>query len=43
VTFRMLAREPADMQSVAQALIDNGCQGQLDVLVETQPDLSPAG
>jgi hypothetical protein len=31
------------MQSVAQALIDNGCQGQLDVLVETQPDLSPAG
>jgi hypothetical protein len=43
VTFRMLAHEPADMQSVASALIDNGCQGQLDVLVETQPDLSPAG
>ena len=43
ITFRMLAREPADMQGVAQALIANGCQGQLDVLVETQPDLSPAG
>jgi hypothetical protein len=43
VTFRMLAHEPADMQSVASALIANGCQGQLDVLVETQPDLSPAG
>jgi len=43
ITFRMLAHEPADMQSVAQALIANGCQGQLDVLVETQPDLSPAG
>jgi hypothetical protein len=43
VTFRMLAHEPADMQSVASALIDNGCQGQLDVLVETQPDLSPSG
>jgi hypothetical protein len=41
VTFRMLAHEPADMQSVASALIENGCQGQLDVLVETQPDLSP--
>jgi hypothetical protein len=24
-------------------LIANGCQGQLDVLVETQPDLSPGG
>jgi hypothetical protein len=41
VTFRTLAHEPADMQSVAEALIANGCQGQLDVLVETQPDLSP--
>jgi len=43
VTFRTLAREPADMQGVASALIANGCQGQLDVLVETQPDLSPEG
>jgi hypothetical protein len=43
VTFRMLAREPADTQSVASALIANGCQGQLDVLVETQPELSTGG
>jgi hypothetical protein len=43
VTFRTLAREPADLQGVASALIANGCQGQLDVLVETQPDLSPEG
>ena len=43
ITFRTLAREPADLQGVASALIANGCQGQLDVLVETQPDLSPEG
>jgi len=43
VTFRMLTREPADLEGVASALIANGCQGQLDVLVETQPDLSPGG
>jgi hypothetical protein len=43
VTFRTLAREPADLEGVASALIANGCQGQLDVLVESQPDLSPAG
>lgn len=43
VTFRTLAREPADLEGVAAALIANGCQGQLDVLVESQPDLSPAG
>ena len=43
VTFRMLAREPSDTQSVATGLIANGCQGQLDVLVETQPQLSTGG
>ena len=43
VTFRMLAREPSDTQSVASALIANGCQGQLDVLVETQPSLASGG
>ena len=43
ITFRTLATEPADLQAVAAALIANGCQEQLDVLVETQPDLSPAG
>ena len=42
VTFRLLAPEPSDVQGVASALIANGCQGQLDVLVESQPDLSPA-
>jgi len=43
VTFRTLAREPANLEGVAAALIANGCQGQLDVLVESQPDLSPEG
>lgn len=44
ITFRTLATEPTDLQAVAAALIANGCQEQLDVLVETQPDLSaPAG
>ena len=43
VTFRTLAREPANLEGVASALIANGCQGQLDVLVESQPDLSPGG
>lgn len=40
VTFRTLAREPSDLEGVASALIANGCQGQLDVLVESQPDQS---
>ena len=43
VTFRTLTQEPSDLQAVASALIANGCQSQLDVLVETQPDLSPEG
>jgi hypothetical protein len=44
ITFRTLATEPTDLEAVAAALIANGCQDQLDVLVETQPDLSaPAG
>lgn len=37
ITFRLLASEPRDVQGVAEALIANGCQGQLDVLVESQP------
>jgi hypothetical protein len=41
ITFRTLDTEPTDLQAVAAALIANGCQEQLDVLVETQPDLSP--
>ncbi len=44
ITFRTLNSEPSDLQAVAAALIENGCQEQLEVLVETQPDLSaPAG
>jgi hypothetical protein len=43
VTFRTLGREPADLEGVASALIANGCQGQLDVLVESQPDQSGGG
>ena len=41
ITFRTLASEPTDLQSVASALIANGCQEQLDVLVETQPQDAP--
>ncbi|MEA3028956.1 MAG: hypothetical protein QOG13_281 [Sphingomonadales bacterium] len=43
ITFRILASEPADLEGVAAALIANGCQDQLDVLVESQPDLSAPG
>jgi len=43
ITFRTLTTEPTNLQAVAAALIENGCQDQLDLLVETQPDLSPAG
>ena len=44
ITFRTLTTEPTDLQAVAAALIENGCQDQLDVLVETQPDVTePAG
>ena len=38
ITFRTLTSEPADLQGVAAALIANGCQGQLDLLVESAPD-----
>jgi hypothetical protein len=42
ITFRVLNSEPHDVQGVAQALIANGCQGQLDVLVESQPQQTAA-
>jgi len=38
ITFRVLATPLNDVQGVAEALIANGCEGQLDVLVESQPD-----
>jgi hypothetical protein len=37
ITFRTLASAPGDMQAVAQALIANGCQEQLDLLVDSAP------
>lgn len=37
ITFKLLNSQPRDVQSVAAALIANGCEGQLDVLVESQP------
>ena len=42
ITFRTLNPAPADLQAVAAALIANGCQVQLDLLVESAPD-QPAG
>jgi hypothetical protein len=40
ITFRILNSPLNDVQGVAEALIANGCEGQLDVLVESQPDQS---
>lgn len=37
ITFRVLGSALRDVEGVASALIANGCQGQLDVLVESQP------
>lgn len=37
IRFKLLASEPADLQAVAAALIENECQEQLDLLVETAP------
>jgi hypothetical protein len=42
ITFRVLSSEPRDVQAVAAALLANGCQGQLDVLVESQPQQTAA-
>ena len=42
ITFRVLASQPRDVEGVASALIANGCQGQLDVLVESQPQQTAA-
>jgi hypothetical protein len=37
LTFATLAREPSDLTSVAQALVTENCQNQLDLLIETAP------
>jgi hypothetical protein len=37
IRFKTLASEPADMTAVAEALIQNGCQEQLDLLVDSVP------
>jgi hypothetical protein len=42
ITFRLLGNRPRDVQGVAQALITNGCEGQLDVLVDSQPQQTAA-
>ena len=39
VTFVTLASAPADTIGAAQSLIANGCDNQLDVLVETSPSM----
>jgi hypothetical protein len=43
ITFRTLATEPTDLEAVAAALIANGCQDQLDVLVDSQAEPSDSG
>jgi hypothetical protein len=37
ITFRTLATPPANLEAVAAALIANGCQEQLDLLVDSAP------
>lgn len=37
ISFRPLNAAPSDMQGVAEALIRNGCQEQLDLLVDSAP------
>ncbi|MFP5328917.1 MAG: hypothetical protein ACLGHC_02100 [Alphaproteobacteria bacterium] len=37
VTFVTLVNPPSDSVAIAQSLIANGCENQLDVLVETSP------
>lgn len=37
ITFRTLDSAPGDMPAVAEALIRNGCQEQLDLLVDSAP------
>ncbi|MDQ4087311.1 MAG: hypothetical protein M3177_04775, partial [Pseudomonadota bacterium] len=39
VTFKTLQSVPTDIQGVAEALITNQCQEQLDLLVATAPSL----
>jgi hypothetical protein len=40
ITFQALDSQPADIQAVAQALIANQCEEQLNVLVETTEEAS---
>ncbi len=43
LTFATLQREPTDLTSVAQALVSENCQNQLDLLIETAPSQDEAG
>ena len=43
ITFQALDTQPTDIQAVAQALIANQCNDQLNVLVETTGDSAPQG
>ena len=43
ITFQTLTSQPTDLQAVAQALIANDCEEQLNVLVETTEDGAPQG
>jgi hypothetical protein len=43
ITFRLLGSQPRDVQGVAGALIANGCEGQLEVLIDSQPQQTAAG
>jgi hypothetical protein len=39
--LKTLATVPQDLPGLAKALLDNGCQSQLDLLVDTTPEAKP--
>ena len=43
--FRLLSQVPEDMDAIAALLIENKCEAQLSLLIETtaQPEPAPAG
>lgn len=43
IVFQRLTSDPPDLQAVAAALIEKGCQDQLDLIVESQPENGPTG
>ena len=43
MTFATLPTVPTDLTSVASALIEQKCDNQLELLIQTVPEVNPAG